>query len=249
MSVIKKRKEQLMATPVQAAQEGDDEPPDPNPCRALGIPLSIPRPAARLVRLPSAQRAATLNPAAKSFRKRHFADVPAKLWNDWQWQTSHRIRSLTQLERMITLSDPEREALAGTAAALPLGITPYYMSLVSPDDPQQPIRRCVVHTAADGDCSTLAAAWAVSDGCAQRSRLARPAVPAGDAWAAHRDRRPPRRSRSGWRPGSRRSGRSARPARRGASRRSAPCPRRRGCAPRRGARYARRARARDAGCA
>lgn len=146
MRAIKKRKEQLMATPVQAAQEADDEPPDPNPCPALGSPLSIPKPAVRLVRFPSAQRGGAPNPAAKSFRKRHFADVPAKLWNDWQWQTSHRIRSLTQLERMITLSDTEREAFAGTDAALPLGITPYYMSLVSPDDPQQPIRRSVVPT-------------------------------------------------------------------------------------------------------
>jgi lysine 2,3-aminomutase len=148
MSVIKKRKEQLMATPPQGAQEGDDEPPDPNVCPAPqpaeGIPICIPKPAGRLVRFPSSQRAGWPNPTAKSFRKRHFAHVPAKLWNDWQWQTSHRIRSLAQLETMITLSAEERDAFACVDTALPLGITPYYMSLVSPDDPQQAVRRSVI---------------------------------------------------------------------------------------------------------
>jgi lysine 2,3-aminomutase len=146
MSAIRKKKEQLMATPVQAAQEGEDEPPDPNPCVAHGIPLTVAKPAGHVVRFPALQRAAVPSPAAKSFRKKHFANVPTKLWNDWQWQTSHRIRTLAQLETMITLSEEERAAFTSSATALPLGITPYYMSLVSPDDPRQPIRRSVIPT-------------------------------------------------------------------------------------------------------
>ena len=146
MTAIRKRKEQLMATPAQATQEGEDEPPDPNPCLAYGIPLTIAKPAGRIVRFPAPQRAAVPSPAAKSFRKKHYANVPTKLWNDWQWQTSHRIRTLAQLETMIALSDEERDSFTNSAAALPLGITPYYMSLVSPDDPLQPIRRSVIPT-------------------------------------------------------------------------------------------------------
>ena len=145
MNVIKKRKEQVSAAPVQAAQEGEDEPPDPNPCLAHGAPLSIAKPAGRIVRFP-AQRTGNPHPVVKSFRKKHFPAVPTKLWNDWQWQTSHRIRSLAQLETMIVLSDEERAAFARPDTALPLGITPYYMSLVSPDDPHQPIRRSVIPT-------------------------------------------------------------------------------------------------------
>lgn len=145
MTMIKKRKEQLMATPVQAAQEGEDEPPDPNPCLAHGTPLTIAKRPGRLVRFP-ARRTGSLQPVAKSFRKKHFAAVPTKLWNDWQWQTSHRIRTLAQLETMIVLSDEERAAFTRTDAVLPLGITPYYMSLVSVDDPSQPIRRSVIPT-------------------------------------------------------------------------------------------------------
>ena len=145
MSMIKKRKEQLMATPVQAAQEGEDEPPDPNPCLAHGTPLTIAKRAGRLVRFPS-RRAGIVHPVAKSFRKKHFPTVPTKLWNDWQWQTSHRIRTLAQLETMLVLSEEERAAFTQADTVLPLGITPYYMSLVAVDDPAQPIRRSVIPT-------------------------------------------------------------------------------------------------------
>lgn len=145
MQVTTKRNEQLIAKPTQSAQEGDDEPPDPSP-RTAGTPaISTPKLAGRVVRFP-AQRAGILSPAVRSFRKKHFPSVPTKLWNDWQWQTSHRIRTLAQLETMISLSDDERAAFARSETVLPLGITPYYMSLVSRDDPSQPIRRTVIPT-------------------------------------------------------------------------------------------------------
>jgi lysine 2,3-aminomutase len=47
---------------------------------------------------------------------------------------------------MICLTDEERSTITGSESVLPLGITPYYMSLVSPDDPSQPIRRTVIPT-------------------------------------------------------------------------------------------------------
>ena len=145
MPVTPKKKEQLMAAPRQAVPEGDDEPPDPG-SRLAGAPaLSTPKPAGRIVRFP-AHRAGILNPAVRSFRKRHFPGVPTKVWNDWRWQTSRRIRTLAQLESMISLSEEERAAFTRSETVLPLGITPYYMSLVSPEDPHQPIRRTVIPT-------------------------------------------------------------------------------------------------------
>jgi lysine 2,3-aminomutase len=75
-----------------------------------------------------------------------FCGCSAKLWNDWQWQTSHRIRSLAQLESMICLSEDERAAFTRPQTALPLGITPYYMSLVSVDDPASPFAARVIPT-------------------------------------------------------------------------------------------------------
>ena len=145
MPVNTKKHEQLIAAPRQAAQEGDDEPPDPG-SRLAGAPaLSTPKPAGRVVRFPT-HRSGILNPAVRSFRKRFFPGVPTKLWNDWRWQTSQRIRTLSQLESMISLSEEERAAFTRSETVLPLGITPYYMSLVSPDDPHQPIRRTVIPT-------------------------------------------------------------------------------------------------------
>jgi lysine 2,3-aminomutase len=131
--------------PAPVAQEGDDEPPDPNPCVGLAPHPSTRNPYGRIVRFP-AHRAGILNPAVRTFREKHFPNVPTKLWNDWQWQTRNRIRTFSQLESMIVLSEEERAAFTASQTALPLGITPYYMSLVAMDDPHQPIRRSVVPT-------------------------------------------------------------------------------------------------------
>jgi len=50
---------------------------------------------------------------------------------------------------MLVLAPDEREALAERGQMLPVGITPYYMSLVSRHDPQQPVRRTVIPTSAE----------------------------------------------------------------------------------------------------
>ncbi len=56
---------------------------------------------------------------------------------------------MDQLERMVNLSDPERAAVEKIQSRLPVGITPYFMSLISRDDPQDALRRTVVPTAAE----------------------------------------------------------------------------------------------------
>lgn len=72
-------------------------------------------------------------------------------WNDWRWQNRNRIRSLEQLERMIRVTDEERSAIARHHGPLPVGITPYYMSLIDPVDALQPLRRTAVPTLAEFD--------------------------------------------------------------------------------------------------
>jgi lysine 2,3-aminomutase len=47
---------------------------------------------------------------------------------------------------MLVLTDQERNALVEGGSMLPVGVTPYYMSLLSRDDPNQPLRRTVVPT-------------------------------------------------------------------------------------------------------
>jgi len=65
-------------------------------------------------------------------------------WNDWRWQNRHRVRNLSDLERMFHLTDDERQAIEAHHGALPLGITPYYASLVDGDNPAQALRRTVI---------------------------------------------------------------------------------------------------------
>ncbi len=83
------------------------------------------------------------------FRRRCFPDVSNSQWNDWHWQSQNRIRKLTTFESMLTLSDDEREALIRGGTMLPVGITPYYMSLLSQDDSQQALRKTVVPTSGE----------------------------------------------------------------------------------------------------
>ncbi len=86
------------------------------------------------------------NPQTRAFRKAFFAQATDQEWNDWRWQLRNRIRKLSQLEQMLVLSDEERAALTEGGSMLPVGVTPYYMSLISRDDPNQPLRRTVIPT-------------------------------------------------------------------------------------------------------
>lgn len=87
--------------------------------------------------------------ASNEFRKRHFPGIKTAEWNDWRWQNRNRIRSIEQLERIIRVTDDERAAIARHQGPLPVGVTPYYMSLVSPNDPAQGIRRTTIPTLAE----------------------------------------------------------------------------------------------------
>jgi lysine 2,3-aminomutase len=88
------------------------------------------------------------------FRRRHYPGVPVRDWNDWHWQARHRIRSLPDLARLVTLSADERAAVQRRQGTLPLSITPYYASLMDPADPADPLRRCMIPVAAEWQVST-----------------------------------------------------------------------------------------------
>jgi len=88
-------------------------------------------------------------PQTRAFRKAFFPQASDQHWNDWRWQSRNRIRTLVQIEQMLVLSDEERNALVKGGSMLPVGITPYYMSLLSRDDPNQPLRRTVVPTTSE----------------------------------------------------------------------------------------------------
>ena len=40
-----------------------------------------------------------------------YDDVPDEKWNDWRWQLSHRLNTVEDFEKVLTLTDSERKAL------------------------------------------------------------------------------------------------------------------------------------------
>ncbi|MBL8813821.1 MAG: KamA family radical SAM protein [Planctomycetaceae bacterium] len=86
------------------------------------------------------------NPRTTLFRERFFPDTSDADWDDWRWQSRHRVKTLDQFERMLELSTEERDVLSDGGTLLPTAVTPYYMSLLDPDNPLQALRKTVVPT-------------------------------------------------------------------------------------------------------
>jgi len=84
--------------------------------------------------------------AARAFYQRFFPGTSATEWNDWHWQFQSRIRSLEDLSRIFVLSDDERAAVSRHKGPLPVGITPYYASLMDREDPTEGLRRTHIMT-------------------------------------------------------------------------------------------------------
>ena len=72
-----------------------------------------------------------------------WADVPEKKWTDWRWQLSHRLNTLEELQRFIKLTPEEVEGISAKDK-FRLDITPYFASLIDPDDPLCPIRQQMI---------------------------------------------------------------------------------------------------------
>lgn len=81
-------------------------------------------------------------------RAPYFMDVPDEQWLNWRWQLSHRLNTVEDIEKVIPLSAGERDALSADHL-FRVDITPYFISLINPGDPNDPIRRQVIPSAAE----------------------------------------------------------------------------------------------------
>src|SRR5512142_2308199 len=72
-----------------------------------------------------------------------YADVPDEKWNDWRWQLSHRLNTAEEIEKVFPLTESERKAL-NTSGLFRVDITPYFISLIDPSDPDDPVRKQVI---------------------------------------------------------------------------------------------------------
>jgi lysine 2,3-aminomutase len=78
-----------------------------------------------------------------------YKDVPPETWNDWRWQLSNRLNSVHDIGQILHLTESERKALEGTGNLFRVDITPYFISLIDPEDPNDPIRKQVIPTSAE----------------------------------------------------------------------------------------------------
>ncbi|MHB1392712.1 MAG: lysine 2,3-aminomutase [Clostridia bacterium] len=81
---------------------------------------------------------------------RNYKDIPLwknvtpEQWNDWKWQVANRITTVDQLKQVINLTTEEEAGVHECLKTLRGAITPYYASLMDPNDPNCPIRKQAV---------------------------------------------------------------------------------------------------------
>lgn len=90
-----------------------------------------------------------MNLEAEKRREKLFPGVSDEDWKSWQWQVKNRVENLEQLKKYIPLTEEEEEGVKTTLETLRMAITPYYLSLIDPSDPHDPVRKQAVPTAAE----------------------------------------------------------------------------------------------------
>ncbi len=73
-------------------------------------------------------------------RAQYFPNVTDEQWNDWKWQTKHRIKKVEDLKQTLTLSDREEQMINDVLGRFRMAITPYYFTLINPERIDCPIR-------------------------------------------------------------------------------------------------------------
>lgn len=75
--------------------------------------------------------------------------IEPEKWNDWHWQLQNKITSFEQLKRLVELSADEAAGVREALTKFRMAITPYWLSLVDPQDPECPIRRQAIPSHAE----------------------------------------------------------------------------------------------------
>lgn len=88
--------------------------------------------------------------------KKFFDKIPKELWRSYNWQIQNRIKTKEQLKNFLALTKEEEEGIEKTQGIYPMAITPYYLSLMDPEDPQDPIRLQAIPRAVEMDAKIQA---------------------------------------------------------------------------------------------
>ncbi|MBD3194512.1 MAG: lysine 2,3-aminomutase [Candidatus Lokiarchaeota archaeon] len=79
-----------------------------------------------------------------SRRNQIFDEVSNSDWNDWHWQVRNRVTTVKELKKYLPITEKEEEGISKCLKKLRMAITPYYLSLINSNDPDDPIRKQAV---------------------------------------------------------------------------------------------------------
>ena len=71
----------------------------------------------------------------------YFPNVSETDWKDWHWQVRNRIKTVEDLNKYINLTDEEKKDISQVLSKFRMAITPYFLCLIDPDNPDCPIRK------------------------------------------------------------------------------------------------------------
>ena len=77
-------------------------------------------------------------------KAKYFPNVNNEQWNDWHWQLRNRLRFVEDLEKYLKLTNQEKKDIENLLSKFRMSITPYYLCLIDPDNPDCPIRKQAV---------------------------------------------------------------------------------------------------------
>jgi len=73
-------------------------------------------------------------------------NVSPEEWNDWKWQLKNRIMDVESLEKVLPLEENEKKTIGHSLEFLRMAITPYYLTLIDPENKDDPVRKQAIPT-------------------------------------------------------------------------------------------------------
>lgn len=76
----------------------------------------------------------------------HWKDIPLfkgvtdEEWHDWRWQLRNRLTTVEDFDHVLVMTEAQREDLRRCMGKFRVAVTPYYASLMDPNDPACPVR-------------------------------------------------------------------------------------------------------------
>ncbi len=74
-------------------------------------------------------------------RIKNYFNASDEDWENWRWQLKNRITTTGVLKELLPLDKKEIEDIDTTGSKYRWAVSPYYLSLIDPDDPEDPVKK------------------------------------------------------------------------------------------------------------